>query len=84
MAKRDNRETNKYLFKVGNKIVHGGITDRDVREREREHQGSGKVTRDGGKSYDWAKGHIVKSGNKTTREAGLKWERDNGFGANQD
>ena len=77
------RNTSKYHFKVGNKIVHGGITDRDLAKREREHKSSGNITRINGKQYDWANGHIVKVGNKTTREGGLEWERNNGFGANQ-
>ena len=42
MTKRD---TFKYQFKVGNKIVHGGITD-DLERREAEHQ------------KKWPKGHI--------------------------
>ena len=31
------RDTFKYHFKVGNKIVHGGITD-DLERREQEHR----------------------------------------------
>jgi hypothetical protein len=81
---KDKRDTNKYHFKVGNKIVHGGITDRDLTERESEHKLSGNVTKVNGKIYDWADGHIVKVGNKTTRDKGLDWERENGFGANQE
>lgn len=77
------RNTNKYHFKVGNKIVHGGITDRDIVERETELKNSGKVTTVNGKTYDWSNGHIVKVGNKTTREKALEWERKNGYGANQ-
>ena len=77
------KNTYKYLFKVGNKIVHGGITDRTLEERENEHKTSGKVTKENGKLYKWSDGHIVKVGNKTDRESALKWERENGFGANQ-
>ncbi len=77
------RETIKYHFKVDNKIVHGGITDREISEREAEHKVFGKVEKENGKTYDWSKGHIVQKGIKTTREAALKCERDNGFGANQ-
>ena len=44
MAKRD---TYKYQFKVGNKIMHGGITN-DLDRREDEHK------------QTWPKGHIVK------------------------
>ena len=59
------RNTNKYHMKVGNKIVHRGITD-DLERREAEHQ------------QKWPEGHISKVGNKTTREAALKWEQDGG------
>lgn len=84
MTKRKTpRNTTKYQFKVGNKIVNGGITDRDLSERENEHKSSGKKTVEKGKTFDWSKGKIVKVGKKTTREGGLNWERKNGYGANQ-
>ena len=75
-------DTYKYHFKVGNKIVHGGITN-DLDRREGEHKNSNKTTKSNGKSYDWSKGHIVKVGNKVSRNSGLRWERNNGYGANQ-
>ncbi len=59
------RNTHKYHFKEGNKIVHRGITD-DLDRRESEHQ------------QEWPSGHIKKVGNKTTREAALEWEREGG------
>jgi predicted GIY-YIG superfamily endonuclease len=59
------RDTYKYHFKVGNKVVHKGITG-DLDRREVEHQ------------QKWLDGHIVQTGNKTTREAALKWEREGG------
>ena len=46
-------ETYKYHFKVGNKIVHSGITY-DLERREQEHQ------------QKWPKGHITQVGRKTT------------------
>ena len=52
MAKRD---TCKYYFKLGNKIVHGGITD-DLERREQEHQ------------QKCPKGHIFQVGYCTTEE----------------
>ena len=58
MAKRD---TFKYDFKVGNKIVHSGITQ-DIERREEEHQ------------QRWPKGHIVKVGTATTEKAAREWE----------
>ena len=60
------RKAYKYLFKVGNKIMHGGITD-DLQRREQEHQ------------EKWPKGHIVQVGRRTTEEAARKWEKDKGF-----
>jgi putative zinc finger/helix-turn-helix YgiT family protein len=55
------RNTYKYDFKVGNKIVHSGITN-DLERREQEHR------------QRWSGGHIVKVGKVTTEEAGRKWE----------
>ena len=63
MPQAEKRDTYKYHFKLGNKIVHTGITN-DLRRRELEHQ-----SRRG-----WAKGHIVKVGYRTTRSAALAWE----------
>jgi predicted GIY-YIG superfamily endonuclease len=56
-----NRDTYKYDFKLGNKIVHSGITN-DLDRREQEHK------------QRWPNGHIKKVGNVTTGEAALKWE----------
>lgn len=64
MGKR--RETYKYQFKVGNKIVHGGITN-DLDRRESEHQ------------QKWPGGHIRKVGNRTTEEAARNWEKEKGY-----
>lgn len=60
------RDTYKYQYKIGNKIVHGGITD-DLDRREGEHQ------------QKWPKGHIVQVGNRTTEEGARKWEKDKGY-----
>lgn len=62
------RDTYKYYFKLGNKIVRGGITI-DLERREQEHQ----------QQPGWGKGHIFKVGNITTEEAARQWEKDNGF-----
>ena len=64
MAKQ--RDTYKYLFKIGNKIVHGGITN-DLDRRKQEHQ------------QKWPKGHIFKVGHRTTEEAAREWEKEKGF-----
>ena len=58
------RDTFKYHFKLGRKIVHTGITN-DLKRREQEHK------RTYGKN-----GHITKIGIATTRDAALRWETD--------
>ena len=63
MAKFD---TYRYVFKVGNKIIHGGITN-DLERREQELQ------------QDHPKGHIKQVGTKTTENAARKWEKDKGY-----
>lgn len=55
------RNTYKYDFKVGNKMMHSGIT-KDLEKRELDHE------------RKWPKGHIVQVGRKTTEEAAEKWE----------
>jgi predicted GIY-YIG superfamily endonuclease len=60
------RDTYKYYFKEGRKIVHGGIT-KDLERREQEHQ------------QKWPQGHIVQVGRRTTEEAAREWEEDKGY-----
>lgn len=60
------RNTYKYLFKVGKKTVHGGITN-DLERREEEHK------------QKWPKGHIFQVGRQTTRDAAIDWEDEKGF-----
>ncbi len=60
-----NRDTYKYHFKKGNKIIYAGITY-DLDRREVEHQ------REPGKS----RGHIKQVGFRTTRDAARKWEQE--------
>ncbi len=60
------RNTYRYYFKIGNKILHGGITT-DLERREMEHK------------QKWTNGHIYQVGNKTTEEAARKWEKEKGF-----
>ena len=55
------RDTYKYHYKIGNKIIKSGITD-DLERREAEHQ------------QDIPKGHITKVGHKTTEDAARAWE----------
>ena len=60
------RDTYKYQYKDGNKILHGGIT-KDLERREQEH----------GREY--GRGHIKKVGRITTEEAAREWERKKGY-----
>ena len=60
------RDTYKYHQKIGNKIVHGGITN-DLERREAEHQ------------QEWPKSHIKKVGRRTTEEAAREWEKKMGY-----
>lgn len=55
------RGTYKYDFKVGNKIVHSGITN-NLERREEEHQDR------------WPTGHIKQVGRITTEDAARAWE----------
>ena len=60
-----NRDTFKYYFKTGNKVVHRGITY-DLDRRETEHKNT----------HGWGDGHIKQIGFRTTRKAALDWERE--------
>ncbi len=60
-------DTYRYQFKVGNKVLHGGIT-KDLERREKEHQ------------QEWPRGHIKQVGRKTTEEAAREWEKDQVYG----
>ncbi|MBI5324970.1 MAG: hypothetical protein HZB41_06825 [Ignavibacteriae bacterium] len=78
----DKRDTFKYKFKVGNVIVHRGIT-KDLKRREIEHQNSGRYSLFKGERLYWRDGHIVQFGLAVTWYSALEWERENGFAANQ-
>ena len=58
------RETYKYHFKRGHKVMHTGITN-DLERREQEHQ----------RTFG-SDGHMQKVGNATTLGSALKWERE--------
>ena len=58
------RDTFKYHYKRGNKILHTGITN-DLDRREREHQ----------RDID-PKGHISQVGCRTTRDGAKAWEEE--------
>ena len=59
------RNTYKYHFKKGTKIIHTGITN-DLDQREMEHQSES----------GWSKGHIKQVGYRTTRKAAFKWKQE--------
>ena len=61
------RTAYKYHFKLGNRIVHTGITS-DIDRREAEHQ----------RRPGWETGHILQVGTRTTRAAALAWEEEQG------
>ena len=52
-------------FKLGNKIVHTGIT-KDLDRREAEHR----------RHAGWERGHVKQVGSRTTWEAALRWEEE--------
>ena len=58
----DKRDTYKYQFKSGNKILHVGITN-DLERREQEHQSEIGIN-----------GHIIQVGHRTTRDGAKEWE----------
>lgn len=53
----------KYHFKLGNKIVHTGIT-KDIDRRQAEHR----------QKPGWQRGHIFQVGVRTTYDAARAWE----------
>jgi len=59
------RDTYKYQYKIGNKILHEGITE-DLEQREQDHK------------QKWPKGHIKQVGRCTTEEAAREWEKKRG------
>lgn len=54
-----------YYFKVGDRIVHKGITQ-DLARREEEHQ------------LKWPSGHIVQVGGLKTEDEARAWEKAQG------
>jgi predicted GIY-YIG superfamily endonuclease len=61
----EKRDTYKYHFKVGRKIVYRGVTN-DLERREAEHK------------KRWSNGKIHKVGRRTTRSQALEWEKHGG------
>jgi hypothetical protein len=56
-----------YLFKIGNRVLHGGMTI-DPERRETEHQRN--INRNG---------HMLIVGNRKTEDGAREWERNNGW-----
>ncbi len=54
-----------YYFKVGDRVVHKGITQ-DLARRETEHQ------------QTWPSGRIVQIGGPKTEDEARDWEKDQG------
>lgn len=63
MKTMSHRTTYKYHFKLGNKIVHTGITT-DIDRRQAEHR----------QKPGWERGHIFQVGVRTTFDAARAWE----------
>ena len=60
------RRTAKYHMIKARKVVHRGISDRPLEDREREHQEESPGA------------HVKQIGRRTTREKALEWERNGG------
>ena len=60
--KQKPRDYYRYHFKIGNTIMHSGITQ-DLARRESEHKGR------------WPTGHIAKVGPTVTEETAREWEK---------
>ena len=58
--------TYKYQFRVGRKIVRGGITKNLERQEKKLQQ-------------DHPKGHIKQVGRMTTEKAARKWKKEKGY-----
>ncbi|HUS71403.1 MAG TPA: hypothetical protein VM075_11600 [Anaerolineae bacterium] len=65
MNKKKPRTWYKYQFRVGNKVVHRGITE-DLNRRAAEHE------------QRWPDGHVVQIGRRTAEEAARQWELEGG------
>ena len=59
--KKYSKDTYKYYFKVGGKVVYVGITQ-DLSKAEKRHQ------------VGWPKGYIQQIGKRTTFEDAVKWQ----------
>lgn len=68
MAKKPSpRNFTRYVVKIGNKTVHGGITERPLEERASEHK------------RNWPSSHVNKVGPKVTEKTAREWEEEHGY-----
>jgi hypothetical protein len=67
VRKRKPRTFIRYVEKVGNKVVGGGITERPLEEREAERR------------RKQPKSHLEKVGPKVTEQTARAWEKKHGY-----
>ena len=72
-------DTFKYHFKIGNFIVHGGIT-KDLVKEETALLYSGKCTVMNGLRLYWKYGYITQIDSPLTWDDALVWVKENGWG----
>jgi len=68
MAKKQTpRNFTRYIVKVKNKNVHGGVTERPLEERAKEHK------------QKWPTCRVQKVGSKVSEKTARKWEEYHGY-----
>jgi hypothetical protein len=66
-GKQSPRNFTRYVVRVQRKIVHGGIAERPLEEREAEHK------------VEWPSSSVKKVGPKVTEKTAREWERKKGY-----
>lgn len=67
VRKQSPRNYTRYVVKVKNKNVHGGITERPLEERAAEHKAK------------WSNARVTKVGPKVTEKTAREWEKKHGY-----
>ena len=67
VKKQAPRNFTRYIVKVKSKNMHGGITERPLEERVKEHK------------QKWPNCRVVKVGPKVSEETARKWEEKHGY-----
>ena len=67
MPKQRPRNYRRYVVRAKRKIVHGGITERPLEEREAEHK------------RKWPNARVSQVGPAVTEETARKWEKEHGY-----